>query len=207
MKRGNVPESVVVAAARAARIDPIKGLAAFTGYDDLDTRPRRPTLTEVLSQVHHADLMAELQFRTSTKRYPRELRKDIPPIDFPYDGSHRAWVDAIDTGDIRRQMAESTNTSVTYVFSQLSDNKLGPAQAVAAGRVAGGSMVSGLVVIGLVTTSEGDWPRRAREDALLEIADDDLIELIEQRLNLLQRRVKQRKEALDYAEKLTEMLG
>lgn len=207
MKRGNVPESVVVAIARASNMDPVRGLAAFAGYEDIDTRPRQPTAMELLSQVHHLDLMAELQHRSSQKKFPRALRKEFTLIDFPYDGSHRSWIDAIDTGEVRHQIAELTSTSVTYVYAQLTDNKLGPVQAVTAGRITGGSMTSGLVVTGLLTPLEGGWPIRAREDALLEVSDDDLIELIRQRIQILQRRQRQRKEALDYAEKLTELLG
>jgi hypothetical protein len=48
---------------------------------------------------------------------------------------------------------------------------------------------------------------RAREDELLEVSDDALVDLISGRINLLQRRVKQRKEAREYAEKMTELLG
>ena len=63
------------------------------------------------------------------------------------------------------------------------------------------------MVVGLVLPAEAGWQPRAREDELLEITDDALVELISGRINLLQRRVKQRKEAQEYAEKMTELLG
>ncbi|WP_157940119.1 hypothetical protein [Arthrobacter ruber] len=204
MRRGNVPESTVVGVARAYEIDPVTALAGFKEYEDLDSRPRSPTAAEVLSQVHHADLMAELQHRTHATLFPRD---DHVRIDFPHDGSHRAWIDAIDTGDVRHDVAEKTGTAITYLFTQLSDNKLTPLQAVTAARVSGTSLVAGLVVVGLLTTEEGDWPEDVRESALRVIKHEELIELIQQRLNLLQRRVRQRKEALEYAERLTEILG
>ena len=78
---------------------------------------------------------------------------------------------------------------------------------MAASRATGGSFASGLVVVGLITPAEGGWQVRAREDELLEVSDDALVELISARINLLQRRVKQRKEAREYAEKMTELLG
>ncbi|OUM44680.1 hypothetical protein [Arthrobacter sedimenti] len=204
MRRGNVPESTVVGVARAYGIDPVAALADFKEYEDLDSRPRSPTAAEVLSQVHHADLMVELQHRTQARLFPRD---DHVRIDFPHDGSHRAWIDAIDTGDVRHDVAEKTGTAITYLFTQLSDNKLTPIQAVTAARVSGTSLVAGLVVVGLITMEEGDWPEDVRETALRVMKHEELIELIQQRLNLLQRRVRQRKEALEYAEQLTDLIG
>lgn len=204
MRRGNVPESTVVGVARAFEIDPITALSDFKEYEDLDTRPRSPTAAEVLSQVHHADLMVELQYRTKSDLFKRDEKVRI---DFPHDGSHRAWIDAIDTGDVRHDVAEKTDTAITYLFTQLSENKLTPIQAVTAARVSETSLVSGLVVVGLITMEEGDWPKDARETALKVMKHDELVELIQQRLNLLQRRLRQRKEALEYAEKLTELIG
>lgn len=207
LRRGNVAESTVVAVARAAQIGVLHALTAFTGYRDVLSRAVEPSAPEVLSQIHLADLMAELQFRTSKRHYPRELRSHIPLIDFPHDGSHRAWVDAIDPGDLRHRMAAETGMAQTYIITSLTENKLTPPLAAAASRASGRSFASGLVVIGLISPDEGGWQVRAREDELLEISDDALVELISSRINLLQRRVKQRKEAHEYAEKMTELLG
>jgi hypothetical protein len=207
LRRGNVAESTVVAVARATDRNVLHALTAFSPYRDLNSRPLEPSAAEILSQIHHADLMAELQFRTSKKHYPRELRSHIPLIDFPHDGSIRAWVDAIDPGDVRHRMAAETGMALTYIITQLTDNKLSPPLAVAASRATGGSFASGLVVSGLIMPAEGGWQVRAREEELLEVSDDALVELISARINLLQRRVKQRKEAREYAEKMTELLG
>ena len=207
LRRGNVAESTVVAVARAAGLGVLQALTAFDGYRDVLSRPVEPSAAEVLSQVHHADLMAELQFRTSKTHYPRELRSHIPLIEFPHDGSHRAWVDALDPGDLRHRMAAESGMALTYIITSLTENRLSPHLAVAASRATGGSYASGLVVVGLITPAEGGWQVRAREDELLEVSDDALVELISARINLLQRRVKQRKEAREYAEKMTELLG
>jgi hypothetical protein len=207
LTRGNVAESTIIAVARACGMDVVNVLGTFSPYRDLTPRPLEPTAREVLSQVHHADLMAELQFRTSQKHYPRKLRSGFPLIDFPHDGSIRAWIDAIDDGDVRRKMSEETAMAGTYIATQLTENKLNPLLALAAARAAGVSLVSGFVVSGLITPAEGGWPIRAREDALLEASDDDLVDAISARIHVLQRRVKQRKEALEYAEKMTELLG
>lgn len=207
LRRGNVAEATVIAVARAVDMDVLQALKAFSPYRDVCSRPKEPSAAEVLSQVHHADLMAELQFRTSKKHYPRELRAHIPLIEFPHDGSNRAWIDAIDAGDVRHRMAAETGMALTYIITSLTENKLTPQLAVAASRATGGSYASGLVVIGLITPLEGGWQVRAREDELLEISDDALVEQISARINLLQRRVKQRKEAREYAEKMTELLG
>lgn len=207
LRRGNVAESTVVAVARAFNTNVLKALSAFTPYVDILSRPIAPSGAEIASQIHHADLMAELQFRTSKKHYPRELRRPFPFIDFPHDGSNRAWVDSIDPGDVRHRMAAETGMALTYITTQLTENKLVPQLAVAASRVTGGSFASGLVVIGLITPGEGGWPIRAREDQLLEISDDALVDLISARINLLQRRVRQRKEAREYAQKMTDLLG
>lgn len=206
MRRGNVPETTVVGVARAYGIDPVTALAYFPGYQDLDTRPRPPSAAEAISQIHMADLMAEIQARTASS-YAREGHIREPLTDFPHTGSHRAWIDSIDKGDIRHDVAEQTGIAITYLYAQLSENKLTPIQAVTAARVSGTSMVCGLVVVGLLTTMEGGWPEGVREDALKAMEDDPLMELVQQRITLLRRRVKQRKEALEYAEKLAEAIG
>lgn len=207
LRRGNVAESTVIGVARATGRNVVEVLGSFTPYSDILTHPVAPSAKELLSQIHHADLMAELQFRTSQRHYPRALRKDIPLIDFPHDGSIRAWIDAIDPGDIRHRMSDETGMALTYIATQLTENKLNPHLAIAASRAGGGSLVSGLVVTEIITPAEGGWPIRAREDALLEATDDALVEVISARITLLRRRVNQRKEASEYAEKMTELLG
>lgn len=207
LRRGNVAESTVIAIARATGMNVIDALSAFEPYRIIKSRPIEPSPAEVLSQVHHADLMAELQFRTSQKHYPRGLRKEIDLIAFPHDGSVRAWIDAIDPGDIRQRMSNDTGMALTYIATQLTENKLNPHLAIAASRAGEGSFATGLVVTELITPAEGGWQIRAREDELLEASDDVLVDAISARIHLLQRRVKQRKEALEYAEKMTELLG
>ena len=207
LRRGNVAESTVIAVARATGANVIDALSVFSPYRIIKSRPIEPSSAEVLSQVHHADLMAELQFRTSQKHFPREMRKGIDLIAFPHDGSVRAWIDAIDPGDIRQRMSEETGMALTYIATQLTENKLNPHLAIAASRAGGGSYATGLVVTELITPAEGGWQIRAREDELLEAPDDVLVDAISARIHLLQRRVKQRKEAREYAEKMTELLG
>jgi hypothetical protein len=206
IRRGSVPETTVVGVARAYGLDPVTALAHFPGYQDLDTRPRPPSSAEAISQIHMADLMAEIQVRTASA-YAREGHIREPFTAFPHTGSHRAWIDSIDRGDVRHDVAEQTGIAITYLYAQLSDNKLTPLQAVTAARISGTSMVCGLVVVGLLTTEEGAWPEEVREEALKAMEDDPLMELVQQRITLLRRRIKQRKEALEYAEKLAEAIG
>ncbi|WP_148045156.1 hypothetical protein [Arthrobacter oryzae] len=207
LRRGNVAESTVIAIARAIGANVIDALSVFSPYRIIRSRPIEPSPAEVLSQVHHADLMAELQFRTSQKHYPRGLRKEIDLIAFPHDGSVRAWIDAIDPGDVRQRMSQDTGMALTYIATQLTENKLNPHLAIAASKAGEGSFATGLVVTELITPAEGGWQIRAREDELLEVSDDVLVDAISARIHLLQRRVKQRKEAREYAEKMTELLG
>jgi hypothetical protein len=206
IRRGNVPETTVVGVARAYGIDPVIALAHFSGYKDLDTRPRPPSSREAVSQTHTADLMGEIQVRTASN-YAREGHVREPFTGFPHTGSHRAWIDSIDQGDIRHDVAEQTGIAITYLYAQLSENKLTPMQAVTAARISGTSMVCGLVVVGLLTMEEGGWADDVRETALSAMEDDPLMELVQQRITLLRRRIKQRKEALEYAEKLAEAIG
>lgn len=104
-------------------------------------------------------------------------------------------------------MAQETGANVAYIANQLSENKLNPPLALAASRAGGVSLASGFVVTGVITPDEGGWPIRAREEALLEAPDDALVEIIAARIRVLQRKVNQRKEALEYAQKMTEILG
>lgn len=205
--RGSVTEATIVAMARTYNLGVVRSLAFFTPYADLESRPLGPTFHEVMSQTHLADLMAELQSRQSQKHYPRNLRTGFSLIELPHDGSVRSWIDAIDPGDIRKSMAQETGANVAYIANQLSDNRLNPALALAASRAGGVSLASGFVVTGVITPDEGGWPIRVREEALLEAPDDELVDIIAARIRVLQRKVSQRKEALEYAEQMTEILG
>lgn len=206
MLRGSVAETTVIEVARVYGLSPLQALAAFTPYHDLRSEPLMPTEAELLSQVQVADLMAEFQFRTS-KKYRGASIRNLPLFDLPHEGSIRAWIDAIDLGDIRKAMTAATGVAAPNIGSQLTDNRLSPALAVAAAKAAGVSIASAFVITGLITPAEGGWPVRAREDALLGVSDAQLVDVIYARIHLLQRKLKQRKEAHEYANKMTELLG
>lgn len=89
----------------------------------------------------------------------------------------------------------------------LSDNRLAPELALLASAIAGVSPISGLVVTGLLTTAEASWPSMGRGNALRDLDDLDVIDLADQRLKSLRRRVKKKLDARETAHALWETLG
>lgn len=203
--RNSVAETTVVAIARAFGGNVLRALGSFGAYAGLAEETRGPLPTEVLSQVHYSDVLSELLARSGHEAAPQLRARDL--IGIPHDESVRAWLDAVDAGELRRRISDETGVATNNISTQLTHNRLAPELAFAASRLTGVSLASGLVVTGLITPMEGLWPARAREDALLEASDEVLLEVAQERLNMLQRLVRRRKAAAELEAQLSEFLG
>ena len=204
--RGSVPETTVVEICRASSLDPLEGLGSFRFYEDLVSGTKKPTEDELISQTHVADLMAEFLWRTS-KGYRATFTPRPAMVPFPHDGSVRAWIEAIDPGDLRKSMSRRSGVATSNIATQLTNNKLTPSLAYTAAQLSNVSMASGFVVSGLLTQGEGRWPVRAREEAVMESTDQLLVDSILSRLTSLSRKISNRTEALDEAQRMAELLG
>ncbi|MBG6226557.1 hypothetical protein IWX63_003156 [Arthrobacter sp. CAN_A2] len=204
--RNRVSEEVVVALARSFNINPLGALSEFELYLGLQNTQPPPTRAELLSQVTHTDLFAELLSRNRTDMaHLIGAHYEMSPI--PHPDGVRAWIDAIDPGSIRTEMSHQSGIATTNLSTMLSDNRLAPELALLASAIAGVSQISGLVVTGLLTTAEANWPSMGRENALRDLDDLDVIDLADQRLKSLRRRVKKKLDARENAHALWETLG
>lgn len=205
ISRNSVAEGTVVALARAFGGNPLRALGAFEAYAGLANESRGPMPDEVLSQVHYSDVLAELLARSGREGVAGLRGRALVAI--PHEESVRSWLDAIDTGELRRKVSEETGVATNNISTQLSHNRLSPELAYVASSLANVSLASGFVVTGLITPAEGLWPARAREEALLEASDEDLLAAAQDRLNMLQRLVRRRRAAAELEAKLSEFLG
>lgn len=205
MARNSVAEGTVVALARHFGANVLRALGAFETYAGLAEDSRGPAPVEVLSQVHYADVLAELLARSGREGASGLRGRAL--VGIPHEESVRSWLDAVDNGELRRRISEETGVATNNISTQLTHNRLSPELAYAASRLAGVSPASGFVVTGLITPAEGLWPARAREDALLEASDEDLLAVAQNRLSMLQRLVRRRRAATDLETKLSEFLG
>lgn len=203
--RNSVAETTVVALARAYGGNVLRALGSFEAYAGLADESRGPLPAEVLSQIHYSDVLAELLAR-SGRASARDLRgREL--VGIPHEESVRSWLDAVDSGELRRRVSEETGVATNNISTQLTHNRLSPDLAYAASRLAGVSLASGFVVTGLISPAEGLWPARAREESLLEASDEDLLSEAQDRLSMLQRLVRRRRAAADLETKLSEFLG
>lgn len=187
--RGKVSAPTVVAIARGYGLPPVGALAVFDGYRDLPDGIRRPTDAELVSQVSHIDILRLLVARSEDKeRAGTDLHLDLAP--FPHRNSVRAWIEAIDPGDLRQRLAASTGVARQNLSAQLTAGRLAPEIAVEAARIAGVSLTSGLVVTGLLTAEEGGWPADGRARALCDLPDVDLVFLTRDRLDVLGKQIR-----------------
>jgi hypothetical protein len=102
----------------------------------------------------------------------------------------RAWIEAIDPGDLRQQLSERSGIARQNLSAQLTAGRLSPGLAIEASRIAGVSLTSGLVVTGLLTCAEGGWPITGRADALNALSDTDLVLLARDRLDALGKQLR-----------------
>jgi hypothetical protein len=187
--RGKVSVPTVVAIARGYRLSPVEALAAFDGYEDLPGGIAPPTNAELVSQVSHIDILRLLVARSEDReRAGADLQFGLAP--FPHRSSVRAWIEAVDPGDLRQRLAERTGVARQNLSAQLTAGRLAPEIAVEAARIAGVSRTSGLVVTGLLTPQEGGWPEDGRARALCALSDLDLVLLARDRLDVLGKQIR-----------------
>ncbi|BBE21243.1 hypothetical protein MN0502_01260 [Arthrobacter sp. MN05-02] len=187
--RGKVSVTTVVAIARGYGIPPVDALAVFEGYEDLPAGIRQPTDAELVSQVSHIDILRLLIARSEDRGGAgTDLELNLAPL--PHRNSVRAWVEAVDPGDLRQQLAASTGVARQNLSAQLTAGRLTPEIAVQAARIANVSLASGLVVTGLLTPQEGGWPEEGRARALCAMSDLDLVFLARDRLDVLGKQIR-----------------
>jgi hypothetical protein len=171
--RGRVPESTVVALARAYGQEPLIALSGFPEYRDLTVSPTSPSDAEVLSQIAYRDVLKELLRRSDLETPPAFREEDLEPAPFP--GSVRAWIEAIDPGRLRQRLADDLRMAPSNLSTQITSGTLPPLSALHAARLAGTSLGSALIVTGLITPLEGGWGVDARAVVLTHCADETLI--------------------------------
>ncbi|WP_024475499.1 hypothetical protein [Arthrobacter sp. CAL618] len=199
--RGKVSEATVVAIARAYEFSALEELSSFEQYTDLALGSKPPTNAELISQVHYLDILREILVRADELLpfMPGDLRA------FPHTDSTRAWIDAIDPGDLRTAMATRLGVT-TSTFSSRLKRTLPADIAIDVARYAGVSLASGLVVTGLLTEQEGGWPPEARLNALQAQSDSDLLSIATQKLAIQNRKywgkTHDRNQAKEYWENL-----
>ena len=187
--RGKVSAATVVLIARGYGLSPVRALATFEGYEDLPDGIRDPTDAELVSQVSHVDILRLLVARSEdSDGTGTDLLLDLAPL--VHRNSVRAWIDAVDPGDLRQRLAASTGIARQNLSAQLTAGRLAPAIAVEAARIAGVSLTSGLVVTGLLTAEEGGWPADGRARALGAMSDLELVFLARDRLDVLGKQIR-----------------
>lgn len=202
--RGRVAVPTVVAAARAAQVNPLDVLSGFETFGALTER-LPVTAPELLSQVSHVDALVHLLSRIRAD-YARKLGGvQMQPV--PGEDAVRNWIDAIDNGDLRRRISEESGITASNLSAQFTENRLTPELAILASNIAGVSSASGFVVSGLVTPIEAGWPPYGRENALSELGDVELIDLVNRRLSALRRQTKKKVDAESAASNFLESLG
>jgi hypothetical protein len=203
--RGRIAVPTVIAAARAAQMNPLDVLGSFEPYAALGQERKPVTDAELLSQVSYVDALVHLLSRIRAD-FAQTL--GVAPMEaIPFDGSVRNWLDAIDPGGIRQHVSELGGIAPSNLSAQLAENRLDPELAIIASRFAGVSSANGLVVSGLVTEQEAGWPIYGRVNALSELGDVELIDLVSARLEFLRRQTKKQVDTENAAVNYLETLG
>lgn len=203
--RGRMTVPTVIAAARAAELNPLDVVGQFPSYTALIDDRLPVTPAELLSQVTHTDALVHLLTQIHAD-FAHRLA-DVKLSTIPNEESVRTWIDAIDPGDLRRQVTAQSGMAPSNFSTQLTDNKLAPELAILVSRICGVSSASGLVVSGLITPEEAGWPLYGRENALLEMGDIELIDLVSARLATLKRTTKKKVDTTEANENYLETLG
>ncbi|WP_422758155.1 hypothetical protein [Paenarthrobacter sp. C1] len=200
--RGKVAESTLVSISRGFNINPVQALATFDRYSDLRGDPVPPTGCELVSQVATIDLLRAVVERSEPGSAP-VARLSEPP----HPTSVRNWVDAIDDGELRHRVSDTTGIAPQNFSAHLTANRLPPELAIATSRAAGVGPAGGLVAGGLITEAEAGWPPNARREALDAMSQSALVTLAGERLLALGKTLRRQEQDHERTERIWENLG
>lgn len=163
-------------------------------YDSLTAVAGLPAMTarravqpaELLSQTTPDDVFAELLRRTR-QSYADALTA-VALSKTPVPGGVRQWINAIDPGSIRSAVSERIGIDTSTLSAAISSNKLSLKVATLIAELSDTDPATGLVATGLITMDEAGWEPHARQRALSELDDIELLDLSSVRLTDLQRR-------------------
>lgn len=183
--RGRVDPAVVVAIARAQPLPAYDSLAAVAGLPAMAAR--RPVRhVEVLSQTAADDVFAELLRRTR-QSYADALTV-VALSKTPVPDGVRQWINAIDPGNIRSNASERIGIDTSTLSAAITSGKVSLDVATLIAELSDTDPATGLVATGLITMQEAGWEPDARQRALSELDDIELLNLSSTRLTDLQRR-------------------
>ncbi|MDI2020860.1 hypothetical protein PJL18_01372 [Paenarthrobacter nicotinovorans] len=119
----------------------------------------------------------------------------------------RNWVDAIDDGELRHRVSDTTGIAPQNFSAHLTANRLPPELAIATSRAAGVGPAGGLVAGGLITEAEAGWPPNARREALDAMSQSALVTLAGERLLALGKTLRRQEQDHERTERIWENLG
>ncbi|TQS89209.1 hypothetical protein EU811_20130, partial [Arthrobacter sp. TS-15] len=121
--------------------------------------------------------------------------------------SVRNWVDAIDDGELRHRVSDTTGIAPQNFSAHLTANRPPPALAIATSRAAGVGPAGGLVAGGLITEAEAGWPPNSRQEALDKLSQGRLVTLAGERLLALGKTLRRQEQDQERTERIWENLG
>ena len=203
--RGKVAVSTVVALSRALNLDPVTALSAFERFTDLVEGAKPPSQGELVSQLSDLDLLRQILGRNAAGSAAPVPVQELDAL--PHRTSVRCWIEAIDPGNLRQQIAGSLRIAPQNLSAQLTANRLPPAVAVETARIAGVGLTNGLVAIGLLSPQEARWPPDARQEALRRLSDTELVATAAVRLEALGKTLRRVDQDNEQTKALWENLG
>lgn len=184
--RGRVSVATVAAVSRSLDLPVVASLTVFPKFTDLATGMKPPSAAELLSQISDADLLQEILNRNvAAENLVKPIHVHLSPV--PHRTSVRAWLDAVDTADLRQKVSRQAAIAPQNLSTQISANRLTAELAVESARIAGVGLTNGLVSTGFLSPAEAGWEPGAREDSLANTANSVLVSLAAQRLETLSR--------------------
>ena len=204
--RGRVSIATVAAVSRSLGVPVVESLTVFPNFTDLAGGMLQPTDAELLSQISDDDLLQEILNRSAAANSfsePADVHLSPPP----HRSSVRAWLDAIDTGELRQKMARQGAIAPQNLSAQISANRLKAELALETARIAGVGLSNGLVSTGLLSPAEAGWLPGAREAALRATSNSALASLAAQRLEAASKALRRSEDETSAVKSVWENLG
>lgn len=204
--RGRVSLATIAAVSRSLDLPVVASLSTFPKFEDLATGIKAPTAAELLSQISDADLLQEILNRNvAAENGTAAEAVQLSPI--PHRYSVRAWLDAVDSTDLRQRVARNAAIAPQNLSAQISANRLKAELAIESARIAGVGLTNGLVATGFLSPAEAGWVPGSRAAALRSTSNSALVSLAAVRLEALGRILRRAEDDTIAANNVWEYLG
>lgn len=197
--RNQVDAQMLINICHTRGLDTVQELARVPRWRHLAQRKSSPSQLEFIASLHPAHALQEIADRLVIRapNYP-----DFGPWD-TYPGRFSTWIDVAGPPNARETLRTALELTASSMSGRLNDREKFRVDEVIDGFTAVEmDPVYALVLAGAITPQEAGYDPNIRQDALLSVSDEDLLEVNQRQQRYMRRILKDQRIAGEHLRKL-----